>query len=256
METKEQKAPETFRLKNAPIIEAVLDIDCDMPAGFSLMALETKARESFRAEYPQFKVRLLEKHQIEQTIDQPPKHSTKRGLQALQFLHEDGKQLVQIRAGGFSFNRLEPYASLDEYLPEIERTWRLFLALASPVKIQAVHLRYINRILLPAESGVELGDYLTICDDLPVDSELNFIGFLNQRTALERATGHFINTVIATQPIGNEHLPVIFDITVRANGPSDPENWTWILEKLRLLRRLKNRVFENTLTKKCLSLFQ
>ena len=72
--------------------------------------------------------------------------SVRRGIQALQFLHADEKQLVQVRAQGFSFNRLAPYTSLDDYLPEIERTWHLFVGLASPVQIRVVQLRYINRI--------------------------------------------------------------------------------------------------------------
>ena len=50
----------------------------------------------------------------------------KRAIQSLQFLHEDEKQLVQVMAQGFSFNRLAPYTSLDDYLPVIQRTWELF----------------------------------------------------------------------------------------------------------------------------------
>ena len=44
-------------------------------------------------------------------------------------------------------------AFLDEYLPEIERTWRFFVELASPVQVRRIRLRYINRILLPLASG-------------------------------------------------------------------------------------------------------
>lgn len=256
MEATETRTAEVFRLKNAPIIEAVLDIDCDMPAGFNFMALEPKAREQFKDEYPKFQVQLIEEHQLEQQLDQPSKHSAKRGVQALQFLHDDGKQLVQVRANGYSFNRLKPYTGLDDYLLEIERTWRLFLALASPVKIQGIQLRYINRIELPSKTNVELADYLTVCAKIPADDELNFLGFLNQRTAVERTTGHVVNAVIATQPLGAGHLPVIFDLSVSASGPAEPENWAWISEKIRLLRVLKNSIFKNTLTKECLNLFQ
>src|SRR5215207_6007873 len=161
MEPTDTNTTEIFRLKNAPIIEAVVDIDCDMPVAFSLKALEAKARELLKEQYPKFRMQLLEQHQIEQKGDEPPKHSTRRGIQALQFLHDDEKQLVQIRAGGFSFNRLSPYTSLDDYLPEIERTWAMFVQLTSPIEIRVVRLRYINRILLPfAEGKVQLEDYV------------------------------------------------------------------------------------------------
>ena len=70
---------------------------------------------------------------------------------------------MQVRAQGFSFNRLAPYSGLDDYLPEIERTWSLYVDLASPVQIRAIRLRYINRILLPlAANTVDLDEYLKI----------------------------------------------------------------------------------------------
>ena len=34
----------TLNFRNAPIVEAVLDIDCDSPPGFDLSALEERAR--------------------------------------------------------------------------------------------------------------------------------------------------------------------------------------------------------------------
>lgn len=37
-----------LKLPNAPIIEAVIDIDCDMPLGYSITDIETVARDLFR----------------------------------------------------------------------------------------------------------------------------------------------------------------------------------------------------------------
>lgn len=67
----------------------------------------------------------------------------------LQFLKNDEKQLVQIRPQGYSFNRLAPYGGFDEYLPEIERAWRLFVDIVMPLQVKLIRLRYINRFLLP-----------------------------------------------------------------------------------------------------------
>lgn len=135
------------KLANPPIIEAVLDLDCDMPPSQDIAALETPARESFRDHYPTFRTQLLQGFRIEQPPDAEPRLSAQRGIQAFQFLQEDEKQLVQVRAHGFSFNRLAPYTSLGDYLPEIERTWRLFVGFVSPVQVRLIRLRYINRIL-------------------------------------------------------------------------------------------------------------
>jgi uncharacterized protein (TIGR04255 family) len=186
-----------------------------------------------------------------------PQLSIRHGIQAFQFLHADEKQLVQVRAQGFSFNRLAPYTSLDDYLPEIKRTWQLFVGLASPVKTRAVQLRYINRILLPTVAGrVELSDYLKIGPRLPDEEKLMFVGFLNQHAAVETDTGNQANIVLTTQPQEKDKLPVIFDNCVRSAGTAEPEDWPWILARILSLRALKNRIFGNTLTERCLNLFR
>lgn len=242
---------------HAPIVEAVLDIDCDMPPAFDLAALEGILQDAFREQYPKFRTQYLEEYRIEREGDQPSRHSAKRAIQAFQFLQDDGKQLVQVRTQGFSFNRLAPYGTLDEYLPEIERTWGIFASIASPVQIRIVRLRYINRILLPfANERVELEHYLKVSPRLPEEDRLQFAGFLNQHAAVEVGTGHQVNIVLTSQPRENDNLPIILDICVASTETAPPENWAWILAKIQSLRALKNRIFRNTLTEQCLTLFQ
>lgn len=245
-------------LAKPPIVEAVLDIDCDMPPGQDLPALEAPARDAFRDRYPTFRTRFLHEGHIElHGGETAPKVSAKVGIQALQCLQNDEKQLVQLRTQGFSFNRLAPYSTLDNYLPEIERTWRLFVNLASPIQIRVVRLRYINRIELPLTQGrIELGDYLKVSPQLPDDAGLSFAGFFNQHAAVEEGTGNTVNIILATQPPQDGAVPIIFDITAATAGAAEPGDWDWILERIRLLRALKNRVFWNTLTDRCLNLFQ
>ena len=183
--------------------------------------------------------------------------SVKNGVQALQFLQDDEKQLVQVRVQGFSFNRLAPYTSLDDYLPEIERTWNLYVDLVKPVQVRQIRVRYINRILLPmVEKGVDLDHYFTVAPHLPDEDNLVFIGFLNQHAAIEVGTGNQVNMVLTAQPPENNMLPDIFDNGVVDSSPCEAENWPRILAKILALRDLKNRVFRKTLTEPCLSLFQ
>jgi uncharacterized protein (TIGR04255 family) len=246
-----------LQLLKAPIIEAVLDIDCDFPPDFDLATLEKRAQEVFRDKYPHFQKQLMQEHTIQAKPDEPPTMSVRHATQSLQFLQEDRKQLVQVRAQGFSFNRLAPYISLDSYLPEIERTWRLFVSIAAPVQIRTVRLRYINRILLPMVGGsVKLEDYLMVGPRLPDEDRLTFTGFLNQHTAVESGTGNQIVIILTTQSPENEMLPLILDITAVSNGPADVENLAWLSTTIQALRALKNSVFRNTLTEQCLNLFQ
>ena len=247
-----------LKLPNPPIVEAVLDIECDLPPGQQLSALEESVRQIFRDRYPKFRTQFLQEHQIQVKADAPPEVSVQlKGVQAFQFLQDDEKQLVQVRAQGFSFNRLAPYTSLDDYLPEIERTWRLYIELAKPVQIRLIRLRYINRILLPTVAGrVQLDDYFTIAPRLPEEEKLTLVGFLNQHTAEEVETGNQVNIILTAQLPEGDRLPVIFDNAVTAPKPGEPEDWSWISSRIQVLRDLKNRIFRSALTKTCLDLFR
>jgi uncharacterized protein (TIGR04255 family) len=118
-----------FRLRNAPIIEAIVDVDCDMPAKYSLSDMEASALGAYKEFYPKIRKQFVQEVRVETKPNAAPVQSSIQGLQALRFLQSDDKQLVQVRANGFSFNRLAPYGGLDDYLAEIERTWKIFIGL-------------------------------------------------------------------------------------------------------------------------------
>lgn len=246
-----------FKLANPPIVEAVLDIECDLPPGQQLSALEGPARDCFRDRYPKVKTQFVQEHQIASKPGEPPNVSVRHSTEAFRFLQEDGKQLVQVRVSGFSFNRLAPYTGLDDYLPEIERTWRLYLALASPIQIRLIRLRYINRIFLPvAPVRLQLDDYLRLGPQMPEEETFALLSFFNQHTAVENGTGHLVNVVLTAQAPKGDKYSVTFDNCVVAQESNDPQNWPWILAKVQALRALKNRIFRGTLTEKCLDLFR
>jgi uncharacterized protein (TIGR04255 family) len=246
-----------LKLSNPPIVEAVLDIECDLPPGLQIAALQERALNVFRDSYPKLRTQLLQEHQIKLQSGEQPALSVKHGVQALQFLHEDERQLVQVRIQGFSFNRLAPYTSLDDYLPEIERTWGLYVDLVKPVQVRQIRVRYINRILLPmTDRRVDLDHYLTVAPRLPDEDRLELLGFLNQHVAVETATGNQVNMVLTAQPPENNKLPVIFDNSAVNSEPCEPDSWAGILERIEALRALKNHVFMRTLTEPCLALFR
>ena len=245
-----------FHLENAPIIEVILDIDCDLSPSFQLQSAEADLRVVVGDAYPKTRHQMVQEHKISPQADAPPQISLRSGLQALQFLSVDERQIVQFRTGGFSFNRLAPYSQLDDYLPEIERTWRLFVEKAGPLLIRKIGLRTINKIQLPVAQGkVSLQDYIQTGPRLPDEESLVLTGFLDQHKALETATGNNVNIVLTTLDADAEHLPLILDIDAFRPLQTDSTSWPELLEILGSLRGLKNRVFRNTLTDRCLNLF-
>ena len=158
---------------------------------------------------------------------------------------------------GYSFNRLAPYSSLDDYLPEIERTWKLFLEIAEPVEVNVIRLRYINRIPLPLkERGIEFNNYLKLGPQIADDDKMRLRSFLNQYTAVDTESGYEATVVLTLSPQDEATLPVIFDNCVTSESNLCPDDWSQILATVQSLRDFKNRIFERTLTERCLNLFR
>lgn len=243
-------------LKNAPIVEAVLDIECDLPPRFNLKQAGELAGSAFKESYPQARPQFSHHFHIEAHQDAAVEQSMRREVEAFRFYQDDGRQLIQIRKTGYSFNRLAPYSSFDDYLPEIRRTWEVYREITTPVQVLAVQLRYINRLQLPLKKdGVELEDYFRNGPKLP-GKGLVFEGFLNQSVARDQATGYMVNTVLAAEPPKEDHLPVIFDNGVRAVLRTDPNDWEMLESTFQALRDLKNRIFESTLSESCLNQYR
>lgn len=246
-----------FRLDHAPIVEAVLDINCDLPPSANLQEIQDEAKQRLRDAYPRARRQTIEHTQFRKEAEKPPEVSTSQGLGALQFFTPDEKQIIQFRAEGYSFNKLAPYSSLDDYIPEIERTWQIYRELVRPIQIRRIGLRFINRIPLPAiKGGVELTEYMHLNRPLPDDDTLEFVGFLNQHSAVETGTGNQVNITLVMQPLEDGTLPIIFDIDAFRLLAVAPDDWDAVRKTINSLRVLKNRVFKRTLTPKCLNLFQ
>jgi uncharacterized protein (TIGR04255 family) len=111
--------------------------------------------------------------------------------------------------------------------------------------------------LLPTIEGkADLDDFFTIAPRTPDDKGLELANFLSQQAAVERASGRGTSLVLTGQPPEGDRVPVILDITVAEQMKADPNKWSKILESITALRDLKNRMFRNSLTAKCIELFQ
>jgi len=242
-----------YRLDTPPIVEAIVDIDCDLPREPELAAQEGAVQDAFGDSYPV--LRKQYGHEIHALVppEKPASVFQRSSLQALRLFQEDERQLVQLRAQGFSFNRLAPYSRLDDYLPEIRRLWEIYRELARPVQIRNIRLRYINRIRLPMKQGeVDLDRFLTIAPRLPDDKGLGLTSFLVQQSAVDRKTGETVTLVLTDGVATADSLPVILDIAVESPGPADSADWQTLSDRIGSLRSLKNRIFWEALTEECI----
>ncbi len=252
-------SPERFHVEYPPIVEAIIGIDCDLPPTFDLSSVEDKALDSLRADYPNLQKKTTKNVKLESKGQEEITQSVTEGLEALMFRSEDGKQLAQFRKSGYSFNRLAPYGDLDEYIVDINATWEIFREICEPIQLRRISLRTINRIKLPLEDGggVKLDDYLNTGPRLPKPEGrvLQFGNFLNQHQIIDTTTGHHVNIVLATQEVKDGKLTLLLDTDAFSFNVDNVGKWEEIELIIQSLRDLKNDLFKNILTDKCLNLF-
>lgn len=246
------------KLAQPPIVEAILDIDCDLPPNLDIVALRDPAKSAFAADYPTVHVSVAHEHRFEILANDETRHDSRRGIDGYGFMSADRKTMVQIRRGGFSFNSLAPYPGMDALLPGIKRCWDRYRELAAPVCVRAIKVRNINRIDLPASGGrVNLSDYLRHPPETPDDDALDFLEFMHHHRIIDRETQGQAVVVLASRPAEGAILPVILDITAGDSEVSDVAlEWDSILPKILELRKLKDRIFEKMITDTCRKLFE
>lgn len=239
------------RFRNAPVVEAVVDIDCDLQPGFELGAVQDAAREALGPSYPTLQIKRRDEFRFEASEAGTESRPVRSGLDALQFFSPEGEELVQVRHNGFSFNRLRPYTCLDDLLPKIERVFAMYRTIAEPIKVTTVRLRYINRIELPFEEGkVEIDDYVNIGPRLPIGADLGLGPFLIQFMVRDEDSRCTANVRLAAEQPSKEILPLILDIEAFRVGDADAKDWSTIEQQIQALREFKNDIFFGSITEK------
>lgn len=249
-----------LQLGSAPIIEAIFDVRCDLPPGIHRGAFHSAAQKAFGVSYPEFSAMLVHEQKFAIQPGKEPKAAARQTVIGYQLLSRDKKQVIQARFDGFGFNRLAPYTSLDDYLPEIRRNWDAYREFATPVVVRRIGLRYINRLSLPLDPNgkVSIGTFLRKGPSLPTtpDLPLMLTGFMHHQQFADLASGNEGNIILAAQPPAETLLPVIIDIEAFRKVELSPADWGTFEPIVASLRDLKNHLFKYTLTEECLNSFR
>src|SRR5438105_1670566 len=108
------------RYTKDPIVEAVLDIQVDLPGDFPVESLR-RCHQKVKKDYPDSD----NTQHVTGEISIGPKVSTSTSSEhaGYVFTSSDKKQLFQAKRTGFAFNRLAPYPGWDAFLAEAKRLW-------------------------------------------------------------------------------------------------------------------------------------
>lgn len=242
-------------LKNAPIVEALIDFRVRLPADYQVERLK-EAHNQIRERYPLVEEQKFIAHELKHSPGNPPQLlASQQGLIGFFFRSQDQKNLAQFRRDGFTFNRLHPYTSWDDIFPEAASLWKLYASVAAPDEISRIAIRYINRIQLPLPN-LELSHYLTAEPPLPKGVPQNIAGFLTKVAIHDPDTNIDANVIqVLEPPLNEKYISMILDVDVyQANVSQLPPDA--VISHFAKLREMKNRIFFGSLTEKAIAMFQ
>lgn len=244
--------PEWQKFPNAPITEALLDLRVKLPSAVDLQVLAT-FQEDIREQYPERQERASWRADIEFKPG-GASVSSKGTPDGFLFKSGDGRQIVQARLDGFTFNRLKPYDRWETFRNEAKRLWSCYVGLTNPEMVSRIALRYINRIEIPLPMK-DFTDYVLTVPEVAPALPQGLAGFL-MRLIIPHNTSRAV--AIVTETMENpqkEMLPLILDIDVYIEAPFDAhDDKVW--EEMEHLRNFKNEIFFNSLTEKAKELFK
>jgi uncharacterized protein (TIGR04255 family) len=238
---------------NAPIVEAILDINAKMPKGVTPEALN-KFYDKVKTRFPEKKERRFFKGGIELGSESST-FASQSGTDGFLFESQIDKKIVQARLDGFTFNKLRPYENWKCFREEAYELWNLYCDIAEVKKVTRIALRYINRIEVPLPLG-DFKDYLLITPEVTPQLPQELAHFL-LRLVIPNDDIGATATIIETmgQKTPDNKLPLILDIDVwqLKEYESDYRQMWKDFEKLRVF---KNDIFFNSTTDRAKELFK
>jgi uncharacterized protein (TIGR04255 family) len=233
-------------LKNAPIVEALIDVRVTPADSFTQTHLEGVKTQlgSFFSSVEEQKQGELFFQIVEGRVAEPPTVAD-RGVTGLLFRASDRQEAVQVQEGGFVFSKLRPYSSWEDVSTSARRYWEIYSSAIPLKQVNRLAVRYINHFVVPRHK--QLSDYLTAPPAVPEGvepaslmnslSRLLLVGPGNLEARLQLACD--------TADFGSNVLMDIDCFRAVQFEPSADTFWPSLQE----LREMKNRIFFGSITR-------
>lgn len=243
--------------KNAPITEAIFDIRAELPTEITLENLAA-IQEKIKADFPKRKNRYSFEGQFHfEEQEEPQILKSSRKIDGYFFLTNDEKMIVQARLDGFTFNKLRPYSSWQDFGARAKIIWSHYVSLIQPKCVTRIALRYVNRIELPFPFK-DFKEYLLTVPEVAPGLPQMLEGYFLRLVIPDPEIGAtaIVNQTIDSQNTSTVAVPIIFDIDVVKNVRLLPNNFDQIDGVLEQLKEFEDRVFFKSLTEKAKELFR
>lgn len=239
---------------NAPIVEAVLDIQVDLPDGTTL-AQVSSFHDHVKERFPEKEDRTNAEAVIKLSGQGAFVEAASAKPIGYLYRSKETMKIVQARLDGFAFNKLKPYENWDAFRTEARELWGVYREIVKPVKIKRIALRYINRIELPLPFD-NFKEYILTVPEIAPTLPQGLAHYLMRLVIPNPEIGATaVIHQVMEQPTGTQQLPIIFDIDVFKMVTYTEEN-DIIWNEYEQLRTFKNDIFFDSITDKTKELFK
>ena len=236
--------------EKTPIMEAVIDLRVTLPEGIIIDKL-ADIHHYIKDKFPIVESFHRGMGAIAFNPGTPITVDTSEQQIGFWFRSEDKLRTFQATLDGFSFNRLAPYVSWEEFSSDAKSLWEIYKEICKPTHVTRAAVRYINQINIPIKGLTDLKDYLRtvpeVSPDLPQQGLQTF--FMQLQIPQQDLDCMLIINEALTPPATPEVVTVILDLDLfrqKIWNSDDEDIWSF-LEKLRYR---KNEVFESSITDK------
>ncbi|MDP2929843.1 MAG: TIGR04255 family protein [Candidatus Omnitrophota bacterium] len=184
------------KYKNPPVVEALCEIFFDGSQWDS--TLPGLFFDRIKNNYP--KKKELDQIGVEVNVFKNIQGSRVfRGNQRIQFIKNDGSQLVQVEKDLLVVNQLRPYPRFEYWKPTIDAMLAIYKELAMPNSIKRIGIRYINRVVIPSDK-FKMEDYFCLYPKVPQSLGAAHGKFMMRLEIPPKNKGHMLVVTFGTAP--------------------------------------------------------
>lgn len=237
-------------LKNAPITEALIDVRVELPQEFDPAVFEA-AHSKLSAQFPN----LQRRHKITAQIKVGTQTAPEAHLDGIFLRSKDELTIAQFRRDGFTLNRLKPYGSFDELLPNALRLWDMYVNAVQSVKVVRLAVRYINHLQMP--QGRPLGEILTLPPEPPPGPLKAMAGFLSRFNLIANDGKVRANLTQAVEATGDpDARSILLDVDVYEPVQLEAPAGDSLGGAFQRLRTIKNEIFFGAITEETAATYE
>ena len=238
-------------LRNAPVVEAIIEIRARMPSPASAANFDD-FRGRLKSKYPKAQQIRFVSSQLQFEGEAGMRNDVSHSIVGVRLDDADEKWVVQGKSDGLTVSRLTPYRSWSDLVTVVRSLWPIYVAVFNPELVVRLGVRYINIIPLPDGRSIDLDSVLTAAPRVPAGLPQDLAEFMS-RVVVPMPDNGIVLTITqapgaAANGRGAGKSGVVLDIDAACEQTFGPD-WTSMWTQLEMLRDAKNEGFFRSLTK-------